>query len=224
MTKRNNTAILPFLLTTLLLMLCVTAPPALAVETSEPHDSVWGILAIYRPDLFDDPDYDPEADGWKVAAAEYTPDPNILILDPDDEEVISPGWTFHPPENLEIPYGVHTVTLPWPEITDIRNIGTRTIMLTIESTCIFSDGNDEDTIPVTLYIDGNPVVPGEKAVFGRITAAGIYCDPITLQFQDGAWEALSSGRYTMTINYSSYLEPEETAESTTEISGPTITM
>ena len=119
-----------------------------------------------------------------------------------DEEQ-HPSWSIQIPDNPPVKYGAEVVTVSVATAVNVENLGDSTIYLTITSDCIFS-GN-ADKMPVILYVGDDPVTPGEAAVYGTITSAGAEYAPVTLVFSEGGWSALSSGLYSMTITYDSYI-------------------
>ena len=62
-----------------------------------------------------------------------------------------------------------------------------------------------DVMPVMLFVDGQPVPPGEPAVYGFVTADEVKLSEIALVFSDDAWTAITSGTYSMEVLFSSYL-------------------
>ena len=123
---------------------------------------------------------------------------------PEDVALPEPCWTLIIPEMPKIAYGTEVLTLSPAYVTDIQNLGERTICLTITSTCVFY--GESDQMSVTLCVDGSPVAPGQEVVYGRITEEGTSSATITLLFSEQAWESIAKGHYEMTISYQSYLE------------------
>ena len=150
-----------------------------------------------------------EAPAENTALAEETEETGTMPEEEPEEEQeeaeteLPVSWTLEYPENLSVSYKESVMALNTAKAVNIQNLGDSTIYLTVTCNCVFM-GNS-DTMPVTLCVGGVPVTPGEAAVYGTVTAAGADYAAVTLVFTEEGWAALASGRYSMTISYTSYI-------------------
>ena len=107
------------------------------------------------------------------------------------------------PNLPHIEYRAASVILEPATVREIRDLEEERIFLAIQCDCVFT--GDADVMPVMLLVDGEPVPPGETAVYGFVTADEVDLSEIALVFSDDAWTAVAAGTYSMEVIYSSYL-------------------
>ena len=118
-------------------------------------------------------------------------------------EASGPSWSIHIPDNPPVAYGARVVNVSAATAVDIEDLGDNVIYMTITSDCVF--GGKADEMPVRLCVDGIPVTPGDIVVYGMVTSQGAEYAPVTLLFSENGWDAITSGSYSLTISYDSYL-------------------
>ncbi|MBP3204659.1 MAG: hypothetical protein J6M66_04470 [Lachnospiraceae bacterium] len=139
----------------------------------------------------------------KESSVEEESDAEKEPLEEEPPAELLPSWSIQIPNNPPVTYGTEVATVSVATPVDVENIGDSTIYLTVTSNCVFTGKADE--MPVTLCVGGVPVMPGEAAVYGTVTAAGADYAAVTLVFSEDGWSALASGRYSMTISFNSYI-------------------
>ena len=149
----------------------------------------------------EEPTPEPTVELTPAPTEEPTPEPTTESA---SEIVLAPLWNLYIPDSLEISFGAESVTLSPAVVEDVENLGKHRICLTITSTCVFL-GN-EGEVPVTLFVDGQHIAPGEAVVYGVISEEGAVYKPITLLFSENAWNGIAAGSYSLAISYNSYVE------------------